>query len=196
MMNNFIDVDIHQIGTDKPTHNCVLVKKNGTQHLPMAGGEARRFGKEGGLCTYAYAVESRLPLPGEYTMDDGHVHGPFENGDTFIDFQGTVVATTDPELKVPKIPRKFMEEFIKTDSIRARIKGTFIEGYIMYFPEVDNDNYVTIKLNKQSWDRQEVYAVALEAMNFGMQLRQDQLNGYATEKSGQDMLIEKLDNEL
>jgi hypothetical protein len=195
-MDNFIDVEIHELGTDKPTHNCVLVRKNGAKYLPLAGGEARRFKKEGGLCTYAYAVESRNPLPGEYVMDDSHVYGPFEHGDTMINFQGTVIATTDPELDIAKIPLEFMEEFIKTDSITARIKGTFIEGLIMMFPEKDDDNFVTIKLNKLSWNRQEVYAIALEAMNFGMHLRQNQLNGYATEKSGKDLLIQKLDNEL
>lgn len=58
------------------------------------------------------------------------------------------------------------------------------------------DNTITIKKVKDSWSREEVESLLLKVMNLGMSTRQDQLRGYSSNKSGEEILEEWIKQNL
>lgn len=185
-----VEVQVFELGTDKPTHHSLILLKNGGVAIPLSGAQARRAAKEGNLAFYLYMLRTDVnPQPGSYVLDSGVIFGPYEEGDKLIDYQGTIVATNDPEIKhVPRLSESFLKRYSNNSDIqRVNMIFDVIESWELelLIPSVDEEGYARLSFVTRSWTDADL----LEVMNLGMQLRQDQLNGSAS-KSGNQVLEE------
>ena len=123
-------------------------------------------------------------------------------GHTLNDGLRKVIASTDTTLSyIPNISKAFLKKYCE---LNGQINSVFIEfeKYLLGFTPIDEDfvdsvysidpkrnsnNCVIISKVKDSWNRDELNSILLDVLDLGMQIRQDQLNGY-TARSGKEIL--------
>ena len=131
------------------------------------------------------------------------------------DFGLKIIASTDPLLNLPQPSQAFIEKYIAKYNKGNKIEEALIEYcnywedykgritedetkqvYRQFGPKINlKDNTITIKKIKDTWNREEVESLLHDVLSLGMEIRQNQLNGYCN-KSDNEYLKEFIKENL
>jgi hypothetical protein len=144
------------------------------------------YPEDDSLNAFLYILSNEKPKEGEYCIDEDYVFGPYEEGDTLVDFKGTIIATTDTsliqgirwgkEFSFPQPSPQFIQKFVELYN-----KGKIIERCLVEYEivpdfeskdrdndgqifnglkkeelKVDENNYITITKVKDSLSKKDV----------------------------------------
>jgi hypothetical protein len=121
-----------------------------------------------------------------------------------------IIASTDKNLGLPFPSESFIIKYIESYNTGKPIVDVLVEYEDVggeewrgdnfegepYWNEIlklkvnSKDNTITIKKVKDSWSREELDNILNDVMNLGMRVRQDQLSGFSSDKSGNEILEE------
>lgn len=147
--------------TTTPDHNSLMSNRRGGYLIPLSASEARRAHKEGRICYNISLINGDGKILAD-TISSKGVGIPDELKRFYIDSGINV-----------------LNVMVLCDSNNELV---IVDGDLE-FQKCTPDNEI-----KTSWDRKELDVILDNVMDLGMELRQKQLSGYGTDKSGKQIL--------